>query len=512
MATAWNRFRAFVDGPIGTTIAVCLIGLQTIGGRFSYAVFQVPIQQSMGWPRSVLSLSLAISGLLMGLIAPFWGALIETFHRPGLAFLAASCLLIAGNFLFAFAPYISQAGWVVGVGLLVGTGSAGMGMSNLLAQVGRLYPAQDPAAQRKRSLLFGVVPSIGQTGQFIYTPITRALISSFGWTTAAMILGYQSLLLIPLVFFVRRKTPPSLETMLARGGSKPALPPAAAEELPSDSIDKPVELKSDDSASNSPASKPADAPQPRPQPLAEAFAVGPQYVAVPEPPTAAQAIKEAFTHTPIIFLSLAYFTCGWHIGFLGSSIPADLQDRGLSPELAAWCLSCVGIGSTVGTFLAGFLPTVIKKLRVKWMLAGIYYSRALLVTLLIVIPANAVAFFVICTILGLSWLSTVPPTTSLVASILGTRWLGTITGIMFGVHQLGFFAGTYLAAVDYDRTGSYTIVYWVTVGMALFAGTCVSFAGDRTLRRKEIIDDEAYTKLGDEDGAAKSGNQDVTKV
>lgn len=459
----------------------------------------VPIQESMGWGRSVLSLSLAIQNLLMGPIAPFWGAIIETFHRPAMTFLLAAGCYIGGLFLFASAPSVPQAAWVAGFGILTGAGLAGIGLSILLAEVGRLFPAQDPAALRKRSLVFGIVPSVGQAGQFALVPIARSLISSVGWTQSAMIIAYQTMIILPLIFFLRRKTPPSFETIVA---SKNKARPPKLEDLGSnngagDEVLTETELAAGEAA-----------PEPRPKLVvveekpndnatAAAAVVGPQYVPVPEPPTLSLAIKEAYTHAPMIFISIAYFTCGWHLGFISSSLVAYLQDRGVSPNIAAWCLSSIGIGSMIGTFLSGFLPGMFKSIKTKWLLASVYYSRAVFVTILLVIPTNDAALLVICTCLGFSWTSTVPPTTSLTASILGTRWLGTILGISFASHQLGGFCGTYLGAVEYDKTGSYIICWWITVGLAAIAGTFVVFAGDKSLRKKEVVGyGQDYVRLG----------------
>ncbi|KAI9006316.1 major facilitator superfamily domain-containing protein [Hyaloraphidium curvatum] len=430
----------------------------------------------MGWPRATLSLAMAVSSVLQGIAAPIWGFLIETYRRPALTMLCSMALLIAANFLFSAAASVPQAVWIVGVGLLAGIGAAGVGSAMLLGELGRLFlPAHDPAAIKRRNLVFGIVPSVGQTGQFVLVPIAQALTLSYGWAYSAFVLACISCAVVPLFFFMRRKAPLDPE-------EEPAHLPASSgfDAVPTDDPHADP-LKADTLAPGTP--NPAGRPRVTIEPPA---AVGqPQFAVVPEPPTALLALEEAFSHSAILLLTLAYFTCGWHIGFLTSNLVADLTDQGVSPSLAAWCFSIVGIFSTVGTFLSGFLPGV-TGIRPKWLLCGIYYSRAVLVALLILLPPSDSSLLATCALLGLAWLSTVPATTAITASVAGTRWLATLAGAEFGAHQVGTFLGTYLGAVEYDATGSYTITFWATVGLAAVAGTFVAAIDDRSLRRREI--------------------------
>lgn len=533
-----REIKRFIDGPLIATLVSCfgdgdiprshgsvpsvccsslifprplqaasIIAMETVGGRFVFGVYQTAIQQDMGWGRSVLSLALAIASLVQGLSSPFWGMLLETFQRPAATMLLGAAFFISGNFLFAAAPQISsQAAWIAGVGILTGLGTAGAGLTMLMAEVGRYFPAHDPAALRKRSIIFGTIPSIGQAGQFIFAPVARSLISEFGWTRAAEIMAYQALVVVPLIFVLRgnkgvggkkkeeeqeeptTKLPAKVDDEeTARSKTEHEIP----EDLAPTSDVKLVPL-SPTSATTEPSAKPQ-----------------PTYISIPEPPSALLALKEAFMHPPYVFLTLAYFTCGWHVGFLSTSLVASLEDRGLDKATAAWCLSAIGIGSMFGTFLAGFLPSIFK-IRIKWLLASVYYSRAIFLLIFILIPSppNAAATLFISVLLGLSWLSTVPPTTSLTASILGTRWLGTLSGVSFGVHQIGGFLGTYLGAVEYDASGSYKGCYWASVGLAVLAGGFVTIMGDRTLRRREIdylkLDANEATEKDVEDGKGEA--------
>lgn len=144
--------------------------------------------------------------------------------------------------------------------------------------------------------------------------------------------------------------------------------------------------------------------------------------------------------------------------------------------------------------------------------SSIKWARAVFVLLLVLVPVTDAGHLTISVFLGFSWLATVPPTTSLTASILGTRWLGTIVGIEFAAHQVGGFLGTYLGAVEYDRTGGYTVCWIITIVLAAIAGTFVAFAGDRTLRRKEIDSfGDDYVKLGGNEDNLEGGKAEEAR-
>jgi predicted MFS family arabinose efflux permease len=77
-----------------------------------------------------------------------------------------------------------------------------------------------------------------------------------------------------------------------------------------------------------------------------------------------------------------------------------------------------------------------------------------------VTPASAILFGAV---MGLMWLSTVPPTNGLIAMMFGTRWLAMLAGFAFFSHQVGGFLGVWLGGLAYERTGSYDVVWWLSV-------------------------------------------------
>jgi len=106
----------------------------------------------------------------------------------------------------------------------------------------------------------------------------------------------------------------------------------------------------------------------------------------------------------------------------------------------------------------------------RFILSFIYFSRALAVAIFITLPASPTATLIFGAVTGLLWLSTVPPTTGLVAVMFGTRWLAMLFGFAFFSHQVGGFLGVWLGGVLYERTGSYDVVWWLSVLFGLMSG------------------------------------------
>jgi MFS family permease len=183
-------------------------------------------------------------------------------------------------------------------------------------------------------------------------------------------------------------------------------------------------------------------------------------------PTAAQtqtyrqALAEALGHRSYVLLVLGFFTCGFQLGFVTIHLPAYLIDRGLSVEVGGWTLGLIGLFNIIGAMTAGWLGGRMPK---RYILSFIYFARAIAVVALITLPASAAVTLIYGAVTGLLWLSTVPPTSGLVALMFGTRWMAMLFGIAFFSHQVGGFLGVYLGGLLYERTGSYDIVWWLGV-------------------------------------------------
>ncbi len=188
--------------------------------------------------------------------------------------------------------------------------------------------------------------------------------------------------------------------------------------------------------------------------------------AAARPQSVLQALSEAFGHPSFVLLTLGYFTCGFQVFFIGVHLPAYLVDRGLSVEIGGWTLAMIGLFNIFGSIGAGLLGNVIPK---RFILSAIYFARSLAIAIYIMLPPSAVATLIFGAVMGLLWLSTVPPTSSLIAIMFGTRWLAMLLGIAYFSHQLGGFLGVWLGGLLFERSGSYDIVWWLAIVLGVLS-------------------------------------------
>lgn len=188
-------------------------------------------------------------------------------------------------------------------------------------------------------------------------------------------------------------------------------------------------------------------------------APGPAKAAV-DTQTLKSALAEAFGHRSYVLLVLGFFTCGFQLAFITMHLPAYLIDRGLSIQLGGWTLAMIGLFNIFGSLGAGYLSNFVPR---RYLLAGNYFMRSVAITAFVLLPASTATTLIFGAVMGLLWLSTVPPTSGLVALMFGTRWLATLYGFVFFSHQVGGFLGAWLGGVLYESTGSYDIVWWLAV-------------------------------------------------
>ena len=172
------------------------------------------------------------------------------------------------------------------------------------------------------------------------------------------------------------------------------------------------------------------------------------------------ALAEAFGHRSYVLLVLGFFTCGFQLAFVTVHLPAYLSDRGISTSTGGWVLAAIGLFNIVGSLSVGWLQNVLPK---RYILSVIYFTRALATVAFIsfpITPFTAIAFGAIS---GLTWLSTVPPTSALIALMFGTRWFATLYGFAFVSHQVGGFLGVWLGGIVFEKFGSYTPIWWLSV-------------------------------------------------
>ena len=180
-----------------------------------------------------------------------------------------------------------------------------------------------------------------------------------------------------------------------------------------------------------------------------------------------QALTEALGHRSYWLLVLGFFTCGFQIFFIAVHLPAYLVDRGLAAEIGGWTLGVIGLFNMVGAITAGWLSALDAQalspvddlfLHARW--------RSLA---FIMLPPSAAATLIFGAVLGLLWLSTVPPTSGLVTVMFGTHWLAMLFGFAFFSHQIGGFLGVWLGGLLFERTGFLRLGLWLSILLGLLS-------------------------------------------
>jgi MFS family permease len=179
-----------------------------------------------------------------------------------------------------------------------------------------------------------------------------------------------------------------------------------------------------------------------------------------------EVLGEALAHRGFWLLSFGFFVCGFHVVFIATHLPAYLADRGLPAKTGAIVLALVGLFNIGGSYLAGHLGGRVSKPAI---LVGIYGLRAVVLAAFVLVPLTQVTAYAFGAAMGFLWLSTVPPTNGTVASVFGVGNMSTLGGVVFLFHQVGAFLGGWLGGRVYVLTGSYDVVWWASVGLAVAA-------------------------------------------
>jgi MFS family permease len=377
--------------PAVILLCGCLIGMLTFGPRSAAGQFLTPwtIENHLG--RDVYSWAFAIQNLLWGVSQPFAGAIADRFGT--LRVLCSGAILYALG--LAGMAYASTPGTLdLAAGYLIGFGLAGCSFNLVLGAFGKLMP------EAWRSLSLGAGTAAGSFGQFLFSPLARALIDAFGWQQALLIFAAMLLLVVPLSV--------ALATPRASQGAGAAAPQSLR-----------------------------------------------------------QALGEAFAHRSYVLLVLGFFTCGFQLAFVTVHLPAYLVDRGLTADVGAWTIGVIGLFNVAGSLGSGWLSSRMPK---RYLLSIIYFLRAAAILAFVLLPASALSSIMFGATLGLLWLSTVPPTASLVALMFGARWVGMLYGFAFFSHQVGGFLGVWLGGRVFESTGSYDAIWWLSILFGVLSG------------------------------------------
>ncbi len=361
-----------------------------MGARQSLGLFISPLNSSTGLGITTISLALAVAQLMWGAVQPIAGAIADR-HGPALVLIAGLVVLSIG---LALTPFMSSGiGLIFSLGLLSAIGSGAGSFSVLIGATAQHLPSE------KRGKAAGIINAGGSFGQFVFAPLSQALIQALGWMGAMWSLAVITLGAIPLVRVV---SPPRPAHHVAATGS-----------------------------------------------------------------ATFQAVREAMADRSYLLLHAGFFTCGFHIAFLVTHLPGEVNLCGLPPSVASWSLALIGLSNIVGSLISG---SSTQRFRSKYILALMYGSRALLIGGYLLVPKTAVTFYIFAVGLGLTWLATIPPTAAIVGKLFGIRYLATLFGLTLLSHQIGGFLGAYLGGIALERTGDYHWMWYADMALAAAAG------------------------------------------
>ncbi len=179
-----------------------------------------------------------------------------------------------------------------------------------------------------------------------------------------------------------------------------------------------------------------------------------------------RSLRDALADRSYLLLHAGFFTCGFHIAFLVTHLPGEVNLCGLPPSVASWSLAIIGLANIFGSLYAG---AWVARYRSKYVLFWMYASRALMIVLYLASPRTDLTFYIFAAGLGFTWLATVPPTAAIVSKLFGVRYLGTLFGLTLLSHQIGGFLGAWLGGLSITRFGDYTWMWYADIVLASLA-------------------------------------------
>jgi MFS family permease len=259
----------------------------------------------------------------------------------------------------------------------------------------------------KRGMASGIINAGGSFGQFVFAPISQRLIAALGWMGAMYTLAIIALAALPLTRWLR-----------ARPATATATPVASA--VPAAHADRGLKA----------------------------------------------ALRDALKDPSYLLLHAGFFTCGFHIAFLITHLPGEVQLCGQPAQVASWSIAIIGLANIAGSLAAGWGT---QAYRSKYILFWMYSSRALLILAYLAAPKTALTFYLFAAGLGLTWLATVPPTAAIVGKLFGSRYLATLFGLTLLTHQTGAFLGAWLGGIALVSLGDYSWMWYADAALAAAA-------------------------------------------
>lgn len=365
------------------------------------------VRQSLGLFVSPLNTATGLGVVAISFalaVAQFvWGASQPVFGAVADRYGAGRVIMLGGVLLAAGMAAAPFMQTTLGLTLTLGVlAAAGAGAGSFALLIG--VASQHLPAER-RAFAAGFINAGGSFGQFVFAPIAQVLISGVGWVFAMLALAASALATLPLVRMLERR------------------------------------------------------------PDAAGVQSGASAAAVPHETLGAQ-LRRALADRSYLCLHAGFFTCGFHIAFLVTHLPGEVQLCGLPASVSAVSLALIGLFNIGGSLAAGSLS---QRYRMKYVLFWMYASRAVAIAIYLIAPKTASTFYVFGAVLGFTWLATVPPTAGLVGKLFGTRYLSTLFGLTLLSHQIGGFLGAWLGGIAIAQQGSYAAMWYADIALAVAA-------------------------------------------
>jgi MFS family permease len=259
----------------------------------------------------------------------------------------------------------------------------------------------------RRGMATGIVNAGGSFGQFVFAPIAQGVSAAAGWVAAVQTLAALSLLALPAAWVLKGNAPHA---------SGAATAPTAPRE------------------------------------------------------STREAVRRALADPSFRLLATGFFVCGFHVAFIATHLPGVVASCQLPPAVGAWALAVIGLFNIVGSFAIGWaIGHDGGRWRMKSLLSLIYAARALAVLVFVFAPKTSTVMLVFAAVLGLTYLSTVPPTVGLVAKLFGTAHMGLLFGLVMLTHQIGGFLGAWLGGKAFEASGNYDWMWYADIVLAVGA-------------------------------------------
>jgi MFS family permease len=179
-----------------------------------------------------------------------------------------------------------------------------------------------------------------------------------------------------------------------------------------------------------------------------------------------EAIRTALRDRSYLLLATGFFTCGFHVAFLATHLPGVVDACGLPLQYGAWALALLGLFNIVGSLAMGW---AVGRWRMKSLLSLVYATRALAVLVFVLAPKTGTVVLVFAAVMGLTFLSVIPPTAGLVAKFFGVANMATLFGLVMLTHQVGGFLGAWMGGKVYEATGSFDWIWYLDIALAVAA-------------------------------------------